>query len=90
MQQHPGVPAGHPMAQGMPHNPGQQGMPGGMPPQMHMGVSGAPGNPVPAAMMGMPQGGPNQHAALQHLNPAQGAMFAQQQQFANCESPVLA
>ena len=81
MQQHPGVPPGHPMAPGMQHNPSQPGAPaGGMPQHMaHMAVSG-PGVQVnPAALMaaGMPQGGPNAHA-LQHLNPAQ-QMFQQQQ-----------
>lgn len=83
MQQHPGVPGGHPMAQGMPHNPSQQGVPGGgMPPQLgaHMAVSGAPGSQVPAGLMGNMQpvaGGPNAHA-LQHLNPGQPQMFPQQ------------
>jgi hypothetical protein len=85
MQQHPGVPQGHPMA-GMPHNQGQQ-IPGqpGMNPQMHM-VSG-PGGPqvsqAGAMMGGMPPGagGPSQHA-LQHLQPgaAQQAAYLQQQQ----------
>ncbi|GKT51561.1 uncharacterized protein ColSpa_11742 [Colletotrichum spaethianum] len=87
MQQHPGVP-GHPMAQGMPHNPGQQGPPGGgMPHQMHMAVSGPGGQVNPNQLMGgMPPGagGPNAHA-LQHLNPAQNPMF-QQNQFGNCMS----
>jgi hypothetical protein len=84
IQQHPGVPQGHPMA-GVPHNPGQQmqGQPG-MNPQMHMGVSG-PGGPqvsqAGALMGGMPPGagGPSAHA-LQHLNPqAQQAQMYQQQ-----------
>lgn len=81
IQQHPGVPPGHPMAG--PHNPGQQ-MQGGMPPQMHMGVSG-PGpqvNQQGAMMGGMPPGvgGPSAHA-LQHLGPGQQqAQFLQQQQ----------
>lgn len=85
MHQHPGVP-GHPMAPGMPHNQGQPGAPGGgMPQQMHMAASGPGGQVNPAALMGgMPPGagGPNAHA-LQHLNPAQNAMF-QQGQFGNC------
>ena len=54
IQQHPGVPQGHPMA-GVPHNQGQQ-VPGqpGMPQQMHMGVSGLEGPQVSqaGAMMG--------------------------------------
>ncbi|GKT57509.1 topoisomerase II-associated protein PAT1 [Colletotrichum tofieldiae] len=89
MQQHPGVP-GHPMAQGMPHNPGQQGPPGGgMPHQMHMAVSGPGGQVNPNQLMGgMPPGagGPNAHA-LQHLNPAQNPMF-QQNQFGNFNNPA--
>src|ERR1700712_2333179 len=95
LQQHPGVPQGHPMA-GIPHNPGPQGggQPGpGMPQQMHMGVSG-PGGPqvsqAGALMGGMPPGagGPSAHA-LQHLNPgqaqqAQQAQIYQQQQAMAC------
>ncbi|RFU25735.1 hypothetical protein B7463_g10604, partial [Scytalidium lignicola] len=89
LQQHPGVPQGHPMA-GVPHNPGPQGgQPGpGMPQQMHMGVSG-PGPQVTQAgalMGGMPPGagGPSAHA-LSHLNPAQAqqAQLYQQQQAMN-------
>lgn len=86
IQQHPGVPPGHPM--GGPHNPNQQ-MQGGMPPQMHMGVSGpGPQSSQPGAMMGgMPPGVgvPSAHA-LQHLNPgqAQQAQLFQQQQM--CKS----
>jgi hypothetical protein len=84
MQQHPGVPGGHPMGPGMPHNLSQQGVPGGgMPPHLagQMGVSGAPGNQIPTSLMGtMPPvaGGPNAHA-LQHLSPGHAQMFAQQQ-----------
>lgn len=91
LQQHPGVPQGHPMA-GVQHNPGQPGVgqPGpGMPQQMHMGVSG-PGPQVSQAgalMGGMPPGagGPSAHA-LQHLNPgqAQQAQMYQQQQAMAC------
>jgi hypothetical protein len=94
LQQHPGVPQGHPMA-GVPHNPGQQ-VPGqpGMPQQMHMGVSG-PGGPqvtqAGAMMGGMPPGagGPSAHA-LQHLNPgqAQQAQMFQQQQ-AMCKFYII-
>lgn len=81
MQQHPGVPPGHPMAPGMAHNPSQPGaQPGGMPHQIHMGVSAAGGQVNPAALMGgMPPGaGPNAHA-MQHLNPQQAHLFQQQQ-----------
>lgn len=97
IQQHPGVPQGHPMA-GMPHNPGQQ-VPGqqGMPQQMHMGVSG-PGGPqvsqAGALMGGMPpgSGGPSAHA-LQHLNPGQpqqgGPMYQQQMGQMGCKSFLL-
>lgn len=85
IQQHPGVPPGHPMAG--PHNPQQ--MQGGMPPQMHMGVSG-PGPQVSqgAMMGGMPPGvgGPSAHA-MQHLNPNQQAQFMQQQ--AMCKSTLV-
>lgn len=83
VQQHPGVPPGHPMAPGMQHNPSQPGAPTpGIPQHMapHMAVSGPGGVQVnPAALMaaGIPPGGPNAHA-LQHLNPAQ-QMFQQQQ-----------
>jgi len=77
MQQHPG----HPMAQGMAHNPSQPGAQPGMPQHLaHMGGVSGPGGQVNAAalMGGMPAGvgGPNAHA-LQHLNPQ---MFQQQQQ----------
>jgi hypothetical protein len=95
IQQHPGVPQGHPMA-GVPHNPGQQ-VPGqpGMPQQMHMGVSG-PGGPqvsqAGAMMGGMPPGagGPSAHA-LQHLNPgqAQQAQAQMYQQQAMCKFYIL-
>lgn len=85
MQQHPGVPGGHPMGPGMPHNASQQGVPGGgggggMPPQLsgHMNVSGAPGNQALMGTMPPSGAGPNAHA-LQHLNPGQGQMFPQQQ-----------
>ena len=58
-------------------NPGHQMHPG-----MHQGVSG-PNGPVSQAgpMMGMQpgMGGPNSHA-MQHLQPQQQHMFAQQQQ----------
>ncbi|OLN86198.1 Transcriptional activator ptaB [Colletotrichum chlorophyti] len=78
------------MAQGMPHNPSQQGPPGGgMPHQMHMAVSGPGGQVNPNQLMGgMPPGagGPNAHA-LQHLNPAQNPMF-QQNQFTNFNNPA--
>ncbi|RYP51091.1 hypothetical protein DL768_003497 [Monosporascus sp. mg162] len=83
MQQHPGVPPGHPMAPGMAHNPSQPGAQPGMPQQMaaaHMGVSGPGGQVNPAALMGggmAPGAGPNAHA-MHHLNPQ---MFQQQQQF---------
>ena len=81
MQQPPGVPGGHPRGPGMPHNPSQQGVPGGgMPPQLggHMNVSGAPGNQALMGTMPPSAGGPNAHA-LQHLNPGQGQVFSQQQ-----------
>ena len=93
MQQHPGLPPGHPMAQGHPANPGQPGQ--GLSQQMHPGVSGAgvphisPGaGPV---MTGIPPGaggpspggpggaGPSAHA-LSHLNPGQAQQLFQQQQ----------
>jgi hypothetical protein len=79
------------MAQGMQHNPGQQGVPGGGIPAhlaAQMGVSAPGGQVNPALMGGMPPGagGPNAHA-LQHLNPGQ-QMF-QQQQFANCTLEFL-
>ncbi|RYP19673.1 hypothetical protein DL767_009607 [Monosporascus sp. MG133] len=83
MQQHPGVPPGHPMAPGMAHNPSQPGAQPGMPQQMaaaHMGVSGPGGQVNPAALMGggmAPGAGPNAHA-MHHLSPQ---MFQQQQQF---------
>ena len=95
IQQHPGVPQGHPM--GVPHNPNQQLQGPGMPQQMHMGVSG-PGPQVsqPGAMMGgMPQGvgGPSAHA-LQHLNPGQAqqaqAHIYQQQQMCMYTSSCMA
>jgi hypothetical protein len=88
MQQHPGVPAGHPMAPGMAHNPSQPGAQPGMPHQMaaHMAVSGPGGQVNPAGLMGgMPPGAgaPNAHA-MQHLNPQ---MFQQQQQYARMSIP---
>lgn len=74
---HPqGIPQGHPMG-GPGQHPGQQ-----MPPGMHPGVSGPNGAvSQPGPMMGMQpgMGGPNAHA-LQHLQPQQAHMFAQQQQ----------
>lgn len=83
IQQHPGVPPGHPM--GVPHNPGQPMQ--GMPQQMHMGVSGAgPQGGQPGTMMGgMPPGvgAPSAHA-LQHLNPQQQQQLFQQQQQQMC------
>lgn len=86
MQQHPGVPHGHPgLAPGMAHNPSQPGQPGTIPQHIaaQMGVSG-PGGPQinPAAMMaGMPPGvgGPGAHG-IQHLTQQQQAMLFQQQQ----------
>lgn len=93
IQQHPGVPPGHPMA-GVQHNPGQPGP--GMPQGMHMGVSG-PGGPQvsqPGALMGgMPPGagGPSAHA-LQHLNPGQAQQaqqLYQQQQAMACKYSSL-
>lgn len=80
---HPGM-AVHPMAPGMPHQPGQQGAPGGgMPHQFggHMAVSAPGGQVNPAMMGGLPPGmNPNAQAALQHMTPAQQQMFHQQQQ----------
>jgi hypothetical protein len=89
MPQHPAMSQSHPM--GVPHNPGQ-GQPGpGIPPQMHMGVSGPP-QQGGAMMGGMPPGagGPSAHA-LQHLNPgqAQQAQLFQQQQQMACKRSVL-
>lgn len=80
---HPGV-AGHAMGPGVPHNPGQQGAPGGgMPHQFAGGTMAvsAPGGQVnPALMSGMPPGA-NPHAhALQQLNPQQQQLLQQQQQ----------
>jgi hypothetical protein len=69
-----GMPQGHPMSGPGGPNPGHQMHPG-------MGVSG-PNGPVSQAgpMMGMQpgMGGPNSHA-MQHLQPQQQHMFAQQQ-----------
>lgn len=83
---------GQPMA----HHPSGQGIPGGGQPgvtmgqQIHPGMAG-PGMPQvsqPGPIMGMMPGGgppvapgghPNVHA-MQHLNPNQNQMFAQQQQ----------
>lgn len=82
--QHPGVAQGHPMAPGHPQQ--VVGQPG-MPPQMHMGVSGPGGPQVSQAggLMGvMPPGvgGPGVPSAiaLQHLNPNQAQLYQQQQQ----------
>jgi hypothetical protein len=93
MQQHPGAPPGHPMAQGMAHNPSQPGGAPGMPQHLvqHLGVSG-PGpqmNPAAALMAGMPPGAnPNAHA-MQHLNPAHAQGMFQQQHM--CTSiPLMA
>ncbi|KAI8252524.1 hypothetical protein K4K56_008968 [Colletotrichum sp. SAR 10_98] len=78
------------MGPGMPHNPNQQGPPGGgMPHQMHMAVSGPGGQVNPNQLMGgMPPGagGPNAHA-LQHLNP-QNPMFQQNQFAQNFNNPA--
>jgi hypothetical protein len=76
----------------MPHNPGQQGGPGGgIPPQLAGHMVSAPGGQVNPVLMGvMPpgSGGPNAHA-LQHLNPAQAQMFQQPQFSGACRSPFF-
>ncbi|KAE9572255.1 hypothetical protein CGMCC3_g11602 [Colletotrichum fructicola] len=85
MQQHPGVP-GHPMGPGMPHNPNQQGPPGGgMPHQMHMAVSGPGGqhlNPQnPMFQQNQFAQNFNNPAAMAHATQmAQQRLFQQQQQ----------